>query len=291
MHTPTLRTFYNPYQTARENDSFSPSAQKPAAVVGALETEPLVEVVSQWRPITVDEIALAHDRGHVEAILRGEKANGFGNTLEAVADTLPWTNGSFLHAAADALARKSATFSPTSGFHHAEYDAAMGFCTFNGLMIAAIMLHREGAARRIGIVDLDVHYGNGTDDIIRRVGIDYVTHLSFTDVRPGDAQAPAAGDTTEDPWVAALKVELQRRFTDVDVLFYQAGADPHVKDPLGGALSTEQMQLRDRAVFRFARSAGIPIVWNLAGGNQRPVQKVIDLHVTTAQECLSAWFR
>ncbi len=291
MRTSALRTYYNPNQTARENDSFSPSAQKPAAVVDALETEPLVEVVSEWRPLSVDEIALAHDRAHVEAILRGEKPNGFGNTLQAVAETLPWTNGSFYHAAVDALTRKSATFSPTSGFHHAEYDAAMGFCTFNGLMIAAVMLHREGAARRIGIVDLDVHYGNGTDDIIRRVGIDYVTHLSFGDVRPGGAQPPAAPDTTEDRWVGALKAALERDFSDVDVLFYQAGADPHVNDPLGGALSTEQMQLRDRAVFRFARSAGIPIVWNLAGGYQRPVQKVIDLHITTAQECLSAWFR
>ncbi|MFW5728908.1 MAG: hypothetical protein ACOCYG_04530 [Spirochaetota bacterium] len=249
MSTFALRTFYNAAQSARENSSFSPSAGKPAVVLAALADEPFMGVVSDRRPLTVDELALAHDRRHVEAILRGA------------------------------------------------YDAAMGFCTFNGLMIAAIMLHRDGAARRIGIVDLDVHYGNGTDDIIRRVGIDYVTHLSFGDVRSGRAAGRRAlpdqtvVDGEADPWIAALAVELERRFTGMDILFYQAGADPHVNDPLGGALSTEQMKLRDRRVFRFARAAGIPVVWNLAGGYQRPLQRVIDLHVTTVQECRDAWSR
>ena len=292
-----LHVFYHPNQTAAENDSFSPSAGKPAMVVEAIRRKPRVTTVSDWRPLTVDEISLAHDRGHVEAILRCEKDNGFSNRLQAVADTLPWTNGSFYHAAVDAVQRRTATFSPSSGFHHAEWDSAMGFCTFNGLMITALLLRREGLADRIGIVDLDVHYGNGTDDIARRVGASFVTHLSFGDVRPTPA-APAAfgtgdrssGDTGEDPWVAGLEQVLEKRFTNQDVLLYQAGADPHVDDPLGGALTSDQLRLRDRAVFTFARRHGIPVVWNLAGGYQTPVDKVIDIHLVTVEECLAAWF-
>jgi hypothetical protein len=51
------------------------------------------------------------------------------------------------------------------------------------------------------------------------------------------------------------------------------------------------MRLRDRTVFRFAAAEGIPIVWNLAGGYQRPVDRVIGLHLNTLQECLDAFFR
>jgi acetoin utilization deacetylase AcuC-like enzyme len=293
----TLRTFYNPNQTAGENDSFSPSAGKPALVVEAVRDTPRVEIVSDWRPLSVDEIALAHDRTHAERILRCEKDNGFSNRLPAVAETLPWTNGSFYHAAVDAVQRRTATFSPTSGFHHAEWDSAMGFCTFNGLMIAALLLQREGLAGQIGIVDLDVHYGNGTDDIARRVGADFITHLSFGDVRPAPARGGrgSSADATvatgpHDPWVAGLTQLLETHFADQDVLLYQAGADPHVNDPLGGALTTEQLRLRDRAVFTFARRHDIPIVWNLAGGYQRPVDKVVRIHVATLEECVTAWF-
>ncbi|MDD3051408.1 MAG: histone deacetylase, partial [Candidatus Cloacimonetes bacterium] len=65
------------------------------------------------------------------------------------------------------------------------------------------------------------------------------------------------------------------------ILFYQAGADPHVDDPLGGILTTEEMRKRDEIVFGFAKNTGIPIVWNLAGGYQSPVSKVLDLHENT----------
>jgi acetoin utilization deacetylase AcuC-like enzyme len=62
---------------------------------------------------------------------------------------------------------------------------------------------------------------------------------------------------------------LQRAIDGVrgcDLVIYQAGADPHIDDPLGGVLTTEQMQERDRMVFEGL--GGRPLVWNLAGGYQ-----------------------
>jgi acetoin utilization deacetylase AcuC-like enzyme len=72
-------------------------------------------------------------------------------------------------------------------------------------------------------------------------------------------------------------------------VLYQAGADVHVDDPLGGVLTTEQMMERDRIVFRAARRTQTPIVWNLAGGYQQPLSKVIVLHLNTMRECVSAY--
>ena len=62
----------------------------------------------------------------------------------------------------------------------------------------------------------------------------------------------------------------------------------HVDDPLGGVLTTEQMVERDRIVFAAARASETPIAWNLAGGYQEPLAKVVGLHVNTLRECVKA---
>ena len=67
------------------------------------------------------------------------------------------------------------------------------------------------------------------------------------------------------------------------MILYQAGADPHVDDPLGGMLTSSQMYERDKLVFETARERGVPVVWNLAGGYQTPIEKVLELHLTTAK--------
>jgi acetoin utilization deacetylase AcuC-like enzyme len=74
---------------------------------------------------------------------------------------------------------------------------------------------------------------------------------------------------------------VRRTAERADVLFYQAGVDPHVDDPLGGIMTTEQLAERDRIVYETCREMGVPVVTNLAGGYQRPVEKVVGLHVNT----------
>ncbi len=64
-------------------------------------------------------------------------------------------------------------------------------------------------------------------------------------------------------------------------MLYQAGADPHLDDPLGGGLTSEQLARRDRIVFEGCRQTGVPVVVNLAGGYQQPVERVVELHVNT----------
>jgi acetoin utilization deacetylase AcuC-like enzyme len=281
-----LKLYYDPRQNAADNESFSPSAGKPAAFVeAALARFPgRVTVAGGFSPLSAQELALAHDRAHVDGILECRAPNGFGNLLPSVAASLPWTTGSFAAAARAAAREGGAACSPTSGFHHADYSSSMGFCTFNGLAIAAILLHGEGLARRIGIADFDAHYGNGTAGIIDRLGLDYVVNYSLG-AFIGDFGDPSRADA----WIAGLEAELESRFEGCDLIFYQAGADPHLADPLGGYLSSEQLRLRDRAVFRYARRSGKPIAWNLAGGYQEPLSKVLELHLATVGECLAAF--
>jgi acetoin utilization deacetylase AcuC-like enzyme len=170
---------------------------------------------------------------------------------------------------------------PCSGFHHAGYRSAGAFCTFNGLMVTAATLRATGLARKVGILDCDMHYGDGTDDIIDVLGAgDWVTH--WTAGRTFWARAHVRH------FFAALNDAIES-MRGCDVVLYQAGADPHVDDPLGGMLTTEELAERDARVFTALAAMKVPVVWNLAGGYQRDqeggIAPVLAIHDHTMRAC------
>jgi acetoin utilization deacetylase AcuC-like enzyme len=271
-----IQVFYTPRQSATANLSFSPSAQKPARVVAAwLEAGLPVEIVEP-RAATVTDLCRAHEQGYVVGVLGGRIANGFGNTREEVRATLPWTVGSLVSAAEHAAASGEGAFSPTSGFHHAGWNHAGAFCTLNGLVVAAQALRIRKPDALVAILDCDQHFGNGTHEIVQRLGLDWVAHYTY-------GAAPARRGRA-DEWLDSLPGIVERTASGCDVVLFQAGADPHVDDPLGGALSTEQLAERDRIVFHTCAALGVPVVTTLAGGYQKPVERVVGLHVRTLRE-------
>ena len=239
-----------------ESESFSPSAAKPLAVVASWRKLGVALNIRAPEAITVKELSTVHDSRYVVDVVDCRQSNGFGNRSPAVARSLFYTNGAMLHAAREALSNRKVAIAPCSGFHHAAFDHGGGFCTFNGLMVTTKVLLDEGKVSRVGILDFDQHWGDGTHDIIRRLGLkNCVRHyhpfgcnaVQFTSDLPG----------------------IIKEFADCDLVLYQAGADPHIDDPLGGWLTTKQLQTRDRLVFKELKRLRIPVAWNLAGGYQR----------------------
>lgn len=275
----TIPLFFSSSMSA-DSGSFSPSAGKPRQVVASWEKLGLPITTFAPEPVTPEELSLAHEARFVRAVLAGELENGFGNRSPEVAASLPWTSGAMRSAALHAWKHGGVAVAPCSGFHHAGWAQVSGFCTFNGLMVTAASLHAQGA-RRIGILDCDHHYGDGTDDIIEHLDASsWVTH--FTAGRhfhePRHAKAFFAG-----------LPEVLRSMGDCDVVLYQAGADPHVDDPLGGWLTTAQLAERDARVFEGLKALGVPVAWNLAGGYQREkdgsIPKVLEIHDNTMRAC------
>ncbi len=82
-------------------------------------------------------------------------------------------------------------------------------------------------------------------------------------------------------------------FMDCDVLLYQAGADAHVNDPLGGWMTSEQLVRRDRIVFSTSAQVGLPVAWNLAGGYQTDagggISPVLAIHRETMRAFISVF--
>jgi len=284
-----IPVFYDPAQSVTERLP-SPSAAKPRYVVESWQAQRLPIELFTFDPVSEDMLSRVHSPRYVRDVLSLRASNGFGTVSEAVAESLRWTSGSFVAAAMHAWRSGRVACSPTSGFHHAKYASGGGFCTFNGLMLAAERLLSEGA-KSVGVLDCDEHYGNGTDDILQRVAVLKGRVRHFTRGRPGYGGEP-------DEFLASLEPLLQTwRDGGVEVVLYQAGADPHVDDPLGGFLRTDELQERDRIVFSTCHRLGLAIAWNLAGGYQeRPgsrwpdrIRPVLDLHDATMRECLRAF--
>ena len=271
-----MLVFYNHKQQVDECQSYSPSARKPRLVVQAWKKEGKVEV-KRVKPLNEDLISLAHDKSYVRGIFNLKTKNGFGNKSKEIAESLRWTTGSFVSAAVYAYQNRTTVFSPTSGFHHACYDHAEGFCTFSGLTLAGLILNKFYGVKRVGIIDFDSHPGNGTLNTIERTGSQNLfCHYSLGYERVNH------GNRVE--WLDRLP-KLLKTFNDCQIILYQAGMDCHEDDPLvmSGHFSDEQIYERDLVVFDTFKKLSIPLVCNLAGGYQEPLQKVIDLHNLTAK--------
>jgi acetoin utilization deacetylase AcuC-like enzyme len=280
----SIKVFFNDKMVARQQE-LSPSAHKPPLVIASWQAAGFPIEVVESSALTERQLCLAHDPGFVRDVLSGYLPNGFGNLDLEITNTTPYTGGSMLAAGREALANGRVAVSPTCGFHHAGYRSSALFCTFNGLMVTALALKQEGLLRKIGILDFDHHYGNGTDDIIGRLTLrDWVVHYSAGEAYAKPEQA--------EEFLRRIP-EFIETMADCDLMLYQAGADPHINDRAGGWLTTEQLRQRDALVFRTAAMFELPVAWNLAGGYQwgekRDLRPLLDIHDNTMRECVAVY--
>lgn len=274
-----VEVVFSQHMVAPMQPGLSPSAAKPAAVVAAWQAAfPDLRLIPPC-PASTNDLCRAHDPDYVRDVLDLVLPNGFGTFDAQVTATLPYTSGAMLTAARRAMATRRPVAAPCSGFHHACWAHGGGFCTFNGLMVTALALQAEQPGTRVGILDYDYHYGNGTDEII--------DHLHCKDVVHITAGLDWLRETQAKAFLAAIPDHLDQ-LSSCDIVLYQAGADPHIDDPLGGFLTTAQMAMRDWRVFDGLARRGVPVAWNLAGGYQRPIDKVVKLHVNTMRFCIES---
>jgi acetoin utilization deacetylase AcuC-like enzyme len=180
------------------------------------------------------------------------------------------------------------------GTHHAYSDHGEGYCVFNDSAVAARAMQSEGRARRVVIVDCDVHQGNGTaailagDDTIFTFSIHGAKNFPFHKERSDldIALDDGAGDET---YLEALDHGLCQaiELSHADLAIYLAGADPFADDKLGRlALSKRGLAERDRMVFEYCRQAGLPVAITMAGGYARDVEDTVDIHFQTVRAAL-----
>lgn len=260
--------FYDTRQNVNGVSSYSHSAGKPSRFVELAARNGWV-AREQVTPVCFDDLAMVHDRQFLLDLFDGRANNGFENVDPRVPPSCLWTTGSLLAATRQAMANPIIpACSPTSGFHHAFPDFSSGFCTVNGLMVVAKILVQENPGIRIGYLDLDMHTGDGCLEILRR-DRDLARHVMYRTQGPHFIDHHDAKGYQS--WLIQRVAEMNRFSPDVVIL--QAGADPHIDDPLGGLLTSEQLALRDKTVFEGIKAG---IAWNLAGGYQEGVDDTLE---------------
>lgn len=245
---------------------------------------------------TVDAITTVHDPRYVEAVLSGDP-RGLAESQAfawspALATAVVDIFGGQITAAAWALMRATnhptqwaAVLHPVSGAHHARYDRGSGFCTFNFLMALLTPPFQEYQPL---IIDLDAHAGDGTLQLIQQHKAEWPAVFDIAEFMI-EFSPPTPTATRQSLHAVSNAVQYREAllrlpaFLDQHqpgLVFYQAGMDPHVEDPIGGIKGVTRtfLQWRDRFVLQHLKDRNIPTVVNLAGGYQ---ERAPILHVDT----------
>lgn len=207
-----------------------------------------------------------------EGLVKREKLICIGNTQAAL---LALENG--------------VSFNVAGGTHHAHRDFGEGYCLFNDIAVAAQYLLNHQEAKKILVVDLDVHQGNGTASIFANEDKVFTFSMHCENNFPlrkskSDLDIPLDHMTNDEEYLRQLTNELPKLIETVkpDFIFYQSGVDILTNDKLGLLNVTKDgCAKRDRFVLETAKKHNIPLTASMGGGYADNINDIVDAHCNT----------
>ncbi len=172
------------------------------------------------------------------------------------------------------------------GTHHAFPGYGSGFCIFNDLAMATKVLQQEGLVKKVLIVDLDVHQGDGTAAIFQNDPdvFTFSMHcgINFPNTKQAsDLDVPLVEGMEDHEYLQILAQYLPDLLTSFkpDLVLYDAGVDPHVSDRLGKlALTDRGLFCRDMQVLSTCVRAGYPVAYVIGGGYAADLDSLVYRH-------------
>ncbi|MES2685147.1 MAG: histone deacetylase [Pseudomonadota bacterium] len=260
-------------------------------VLGAL-LDAQCMVVHPAPEATEDQLLAVHDGGYLQAMASGtlersaQRRIGFDCT-PLLAQRCRLETGGTIRTVELALAQGLAC-NAAGGTHHAHHDFGAGYCLLNDLAVAARWVLDHAGVRRVLIVDLDVHQGDGTAALLADEPRAFTFSMHCEKNFPArkarsDLDIGLARGLDDAGYLAELRGVLPWLLDSVapDLVLYDAGVDVHGSDRLGYlALSDEGIEARDATVLRECRQRGIATAAVIGGGYDR------DLDVLAARHAL-----
>lgn len=256
---------------------------------------PDVELVLPPRA-TDEDLLRVHCPGYVERVMLGSLSQAEQRKIgfpwsSAMAERSRRVSGATKAALADALSGEGVAVNLAGGTHHAFFDSGGGYCIFNDAVIAAKAALASGLARRVLIVDLDVHQGNGTAALCESTP--EITTFSMHGARNypavkqrSDLDVDLPTGMADAAYLQALSEHLPRAFAmaDADAVIYLAGADPFELDRLGLLKLTKSGLLaRDQMVLDACLARGTALAVTMAGGYAPEVNDIVEIHLNTVR--------
>ncbi|MEM8813111.1 MAG: histone deacetylase [Pseudomonadota bacterium] len=241
-------------------------------------------------PAPAEWIALAHDRSYVDQVFNGEvptriaREIGFPMNRTVVTRARSAVAGTVM--TARLAIEEGIACNTAGGSHHARRAHGAGFCVFNDVAVAIRVLRADGLLERTLVIDCDVHQGDGTADVFADDNHVFTFSIHAEKNYPvrkiaSDMDIGLPDGTGDAGYLDALAGALPRLIArqEPDIIFYNAGVDPHEDDRLGRlALSDVGLRDRDRLVIETAREAGIPIACVIGGGYSHDVDALARRH-------------
>lgn len=242
-----------------------------------------------------------HTRKYLDKLDRGTLSPQEVFTLE-----LPYSKGlklaSRICVGGTILMAKSALKNNVSvhlggGFHHAFSDHGEGFCVLNDVACAVKSCLARQDVEKIMIVDCDLHQGNGNAEIFK----EYENVFTFSIHQennypfikpPSDLDIGLPDGAGDEEYLDALRKKLPQIIESFQpqLIFYIAGADPYIKDQLGGLnLTLEGLNKRDAFIFGLAKAAAVPVAVVLGGGYAANINDTVTIHYQMVKKALEVF--
>ena len=230
---------------------------------------------------------------HIDYINKVERDELTKDDLRLI--NLPWSERlrerSFLETEGTLLTAKEALKNGLAchvggGTHHAHYEHGYGFCVFNDLAYTAINLINKKLVKKVLILDLDVHQGDGTIDICKKYSSIFTCSVHSESNFPyekkqGSMDVSLRSEMKDEEYLQILNSTLdaiQKKMIP-DIVLYDAGVDVFSNDKLGNLkLSLEGIKKRDHLVLDHFRKLDIPVATVIGGGYSKDIQELANRH-------------
>jgi len=244
--------------------------------------------------VSLETLCLAHTPDYVHKFVHLQLSHkealpiGFVQNQQLVDRELTLVQGT-IEAALWALRTAEVGFNIAGGTHHAFSDRGEGFCMLNDQAVAAAYLLVHTAVRKVLIIDLDVHQGNGTAEIFRHDPRVFTFSMHAEGNYPfvkeqSDRDIALPTGTSDAAYLSVLTSVLPEIITahQPDFVFYQSGVDVLSSDKLGKlSLSVQGCADRDRFVFNLCRQHHLPVQCSMGGGYSPQLSAILRAHTNT----------
>lgn len=263
-----------------------------------------IAVPEQFRQpelVSINTLQQVHDPDYLDAFCNGTldakaiRRTGMGWYPDLVLRTRAEVGGAIL--TAKLALQHGLACNTAGGTHHAFPDYGSGFCFLNDIAVAARLVIDKGWAKRVLIIDLDVHQGDGTAFIFRNEPRVFTWSVHAARNFPArkqqsDLDTPLANGTGDDEYLTVITQilpDLLTRFNP-DLVFYDAGVDPFHNDKLGRlSLTREGLYRRDRYVLETCLAEEVPVACLIGGGYAHDRNELASLHAIIHQAATEVW--
>ena len=244
-------------------------------------------VLEAPKPASRKELSVIHGKEYLQTVFEDKKGClEVGPWSEPLLASILASTGGMRDAVREAL-ENGRSGSLSSGLHHARKDSGQGFCTLNGLALAAHVALKK--VKVVGLLDLDAHFGGGTFDILQaqpRVRLADVSVNSYDAWEPADPKRHLATLVTNPERYLEETDKALAFLEGIDFLIYNAGMDTYEKAGGLKGITKEIIRKREKLVVQWARTRKIPHIFALAGGYKwggLSLEQVAELHLETVK--------